>query len=197
MAIRKFLVEGWNHNASTTITVTMAGTQVFSGAVTTAVVAQYDGVTQPDSSTHYILSWDYNNADDTAEQEAACSIQVTAGAATIGRVFVSSGDTNSATWPAGIGPLIEEIDSTWYYQGYNGHPYGDASETAIPEKKNILIDGASPTLTATTPDEGTIPHGGVDNPTFDGWHFYLESGSNISYTQRIPKLISEYVAPTP
>jgi len=197
MAIRKFLVEGWNHNASTTITVTMAGTQVFSGAVTTAVVAQYDGITQPDSSTHYILSWDYNNADDTAEQEVACSIQVTAGAATIGRVLVNSGDTNSPTWPADNRPFIEEIDSTWYYQGYNGYPYGDASDNAIPEKKNILIDGASPALTATTADEGTIPRGGVDNPTFDGWHFYLESGSNISYTQRIPKLISEYVAPTP
>ena len=195
MAIRKFLVEGWNHDASTTITVTMGGTEVFSGAVTTAVVDQYDGVTQPDSSTHYILSWDYNNADDTTEQEVSCSIAVTAGSATIGRVLVNSGDTNSATWPESARPLFEEINGTWYFQGYNGFPYGDGSATAMPEKKNILIDGASPTLTATTAEEGTIPRGGVDNPTFDGWHFTLESGSTMDFIQRIPDLIDAYVAP--
>lgn len=195
MATRNFKVEGWNHDATTTITVTMGGTQVFSGAVTTAVVDQYDGVTQPDSSTHYILSWDYTNTDDTTEQEIACSIAVTAGAATIGRVLVSSGDTNSASYPEPDRPFLEQVDSTWYYFGTHNHPYGDGSDTAIPEKKNILVDGASPTLTATTTEQGLLPTGGVDNPTFAGWQFYLESGSTISFTQRIPPLIAAYEAP--
>ena len=194
MAIRKFTVEGWNHDASTEITVTMGGTQVFSGAVTTAVVGQYDGVTQPDSSTHYILSWDYTNADDTAEQEVACSIEITAGSASVGTILVSSGDTNSAGYPDATKPALV-LDSTWYYRGTNSLPYGDATANAIPEKKNILIDGSTPPLTATTAEEGGIPSGGVDSPTFNGWQFYLENGQTISFTQRIPALVAAYVAP--
>jgi len=198
MALRKFKVEGWNHDAGTTATVTMGGTQVFSGPITTAVVNPYDGVNDPASGArHFILSWDYNNSDDTTEQEVACSIEITAGSASIGAVYVSSGDTNSATYPDGERPGIEEVDSTWYYQGTNNTPYGDGSDTAIPEKKNILVDGVVPELTATTPDEGVIPTGGVDNPTFSSWTFLLESGSTISFTQRIPAEIAEYVAPAP
>jgi hypothetical protein len=199
MATRKFRVEGWNHDAGTTATVTMAGTQVFSGPITTAVVNAYDGVNEPASDgPHYILSWDYTNSDDTTEQEVACSIEITAGSASIGTVLVSSGDTNSATWPADNQQGIVEVDSTWYYQGTNAtSPYGDGSESAFPEKKNILIDGVAPVLTATTPDQGLIPTGGVDNPTFTGWQFHLDTGETISFTQRIPANIAAYVAPTP
>ena len=198
MATRKFKVEGWNHDAATTATVTMAGTQVFSGAISTPVVNPYDGVNDPASDArHFILSWDYDNSDDTTEQEVACSIEITAGSASIGSVLVSSGDTNSATYPDDGRPGIEEIDSTWYYQGTNNNPYGDGSDTAIPEKKNILIDGVVPGLTATTPDEGVIPTGGVLNPTFSHWQFHLGTGETISFTQRIPALIAAYVAPTP
>ena len=198
MALRKFKVEGWNHDASTTATVTMGGTQVFSGAISTAVVNPYDGVNSPaDDGPHFILSWDYDNSDDTTEQEVACSIEITAGSASIGTVLVSSGDTNSATYPDDARPGIEEIDGTWYYQGTNNIPYGDGSESAIPEKKNILIDGAAPVLTATTPEEGGIPTGGIDNPTFSSWTFLIENGSTISWTQRIPANIDAYVAPTP
>ena len=198
MALRKFKVEGWNHDAATTATVTMGGTQVFSGPITTAVVNPYDGVNDPASGArHFILSWDYNNSDDTTEQEVACSIEITAGSATIGTVLVSSGDTNSATYPDDALPGIVEVDSTWYYLGTNTIPYGDGSESAIPEKKNILIDGVAPVLTATTPEEGGIPTGGIDNPTYSSWTFLLESGSTISFTQRIPAEIAEYVAPAP
>lgn len=198
MALRKFKVEGWNHDAGTTATVTMGGTQVFSGPITTAVVNEYDGVNAPAADgPHYVLSWDYTNADDTAEQEVACSIEITAGSATIGTVLVSSGDTNSATYPADQQHTILEIDDTWYYLGTNHSPYGDGSESAIPEKKNILIDGAAPVLTALTAEEGGIPTGGIDNPTFSSWTFLIESGSTISWTQRIPAEIAEYVAPTP
>ena len=198
MALRKFKVEGWNHDAGTTATVTMGGTQVFSGPITTAVVNEYDGVNAPAADgPHYVLSWDYTNSDDTAEQEVACSIEITAGSATIGTVLVSSGDTNSATYPDDALPGIVEVDSTWYYLGTNTIPYGDGSESAIPEKKNILIDGVAPVLTATTPEEGGIPTGGIDNPTFSSWTFLIESGSTISFTQRIPAEIAEFVAPAP
>jgi len=198
MALRKFKVEGWNHDAGTTATVTMGGTQVFSGPITTAVVNEYDGVNAPaPDGPHYVLSWDYTNSDDSAEQEVTCSIEITAGSASIGTVLVSSGDTNSATYPADALPGIVEVDSTWYYLGTNTIPYGDGSESAIPEKKNILIDGVSPVLTATTPEEGGIPTGGIDNPTFSSWQFVLENGQTISFTQRIPAEIAEYVAPAP
>lgn len=197
MATRKFKVEGWNHDAGTTATVTMGGTQVFSGAISTAVVDPYDGVTSPaDDAPHFILSWDYTNSDDSAEQEVACSIEITAGKASIGTVRVSSGNTNSATWPTdGTGPGVTQIDGDYYYQGTNAYPYGDGSDTAIPEKKNILIDSAAPVLTATSSDEGGIPTGGIDNPTFSSWQFVLESGQTISWTQRIPANIDAYVAP--
>lgn len=197
MALRKFKVEGWNHDAETTATVTMGGTQVFSGAITTAVTNPYDGVTAPASDgPHFILSWDYTNSDDTAEQEVACSIEITAGKATIGTVRVSSGDTNSATHPTdGTGPGVILIDGNYYYEGGNNYPYGDGTDSAIPEKKNILIDGATPPLTATTAEEGGIPTGGVDNPTFASWTFLIENGSTISWTQRIPANIAAYVAP--
>jgi len=195
MATRKFKVEGWNHDASTTAIVTMGGVQVFSGAISTAVVSPYDGVTDPAAGEiHYILSWDYTNADDTAEQEVACSIEITAGSASIGTVKVSSGDTNSASYPAGNEPA-EEIDSNWYYVGLNDTPYGDGSSTAIPEKKNILIDGSSPTLLTADADLGVNePSGGISAPTFSGWQFALESGQTISYTQRIPALVAAYIA---
>lgn len=195
MATRKFKIEGWNHDAGTTATVTMGGTQVFSGAITTAVVNPYDGTTPPADDTHFVLSWDYNNSDDTAEQEVACSIAITAGSATIGTVRVSSGP-NSTSWPTdGKGAGLEEIDGDWYYQGTNQYPYGDGGASAIPEKKNILIDGATPPLTATTAEEGGIPTGGVENPTFSSWQFYLENGQTLSYTQRIPVNIAAFVAP--
>ena len=198
MALRKFKVEGWNHDAGTTATVTMGGTQVFSGPITTAVVNPYDGVNDPSSDNrHFILSWDYTNSDDTTEQEVACSIEITAGSASIGAVYVSSGDTNSATYPDDGLPGIEEVDGTWYYLGTNSFPYGDGSGTAIPEKKNILVDGVVPDLTATTEDQGLIPTGGVDSPTFTSWQFHLDTGETISFTQRIPALIAAYVAPTP
>jgi hypothetical protein len=194
MALRKFKVEGWNHEAGTTATVTMGGTQVFSGSITTAVVNEYDGVNAPaDDGPHYVLSWDYTNSDDTAEQEVACSIEITAGSASIGTVLVSSGDTNSATWPEDLRPV--QIDGNYYYPGGNGDPYGDASNSAIPEKKNILLDGLAPVLTATTSDEGGIPTGGIDNPTFSLWTFLVQSGSTISFNQRIPAEIAAYVAP--
>lgn len=198
MATRKFKIEGWNHDAGTTATVTMGGTQVFSGAISTAVVNPYDGTNSPsgsDTDTHFILSFDYNNSDDTAEQEVACSIAITAGSATIGSVRVSSG-SNSSGWPTdGTGPGLEQIDGDYYYQGGNNYPYGDGGASAIPEKKNILIDGATPPLTATTAEEGGIPSGGVSTPTFSGWQFCLENGQSISYTQRIPVNIAAYVAP--
>ena len=192
MATRKFKVEGWNHDASTTAIVTMGGVQVFSGAISTAVVSPYDGVTDPAAGEiHHILSWDYTNTDDTAEQEVACSIEITAGSASIGTVKVSSGDTNSASFPADKTNAIEQIDSNWYYRGLNDNPYGDASSTAIPEKKNILIDGSSPTLLTADADLGVNePIGGKDAPTFSGWQFALESGQTISYTQRIPVLLA-------
>ena len=198
MATRKFKVEGWNHDAGTTATVTMGGTQVFSGPITTAVVNPYDGVNAPaDDGPHYVLSWDYTNSDDTAEQEVTCSIEITAGKATIGTVLVSSGDTNSATYPVDQQLGFLQVGDTWYFAGTNGWPYGDSSASAIPEKKNILIDSAAPVLTATTPEEGGIPIGGVDNPTFSSWTFVLDNGQTMSWTQRIPANIAAYVAPTP
>tara|TARA_R110000803_G_C11850451_1_gene305800 strand:+ start:91 stop:693 length:603 start_codon:yes stop_codon:yes gene_type:complete len=196
MATRKFKVEGWNHDASTTATVTMGGVQVFSGAISTAVVSPYDGVTDPAAGeVHYILSWDYTNADDTVEQEVACSIEITAGSASIGTVLVSSGNTNSATYPTeGNDPGLVEIDSNWYYPGNNIFPYGDGSSTAIPERKNILIDGSSPVLLTADAELGVNePTGGISAPTFSSWQFLLENGSTISYTQRIPELIAEYL----
>jgi len=194
MATRKFLVEGWNHDAGTTATVTMGGVQVFSGAISTAVVNTYDGVNAPADDTHYILSWDYTNSDDTAEQEVACSIEITAGKATIGTVLVSSGDTNSASYPEGERPFLH--DGTYYYPGTNADlAYGDGGESAIPEKKTILIDGSAPVLTATSADAGGIPSGGVDSPTFSSWQFVLDNGQTISWIQRIPANIAAYVAP--
>lgn len=196
MATRKFKVEGWNHDTSTTAIVTMGGVQVFNGAISTAVVTPQssDGEESDKATQHYILSWDYTNADDTSEQEVACSIEITAGSASVGTILVSSGDTNSAGYPDATKPAIE-LDSTWYYRGTNSLPYGDATANAIPEKKNILIDGSTPPLTATTAEEGGIPSGGVDSPTFNGWEFYLENGQTISFTQRIPALVAAYVAP--
>jgi|13_taG_2_1085334.scaffolds.fasta_scaffold01596_8 hypothetical protein len=198
MANRKFKVEGWNHDAGTTATVTMGGTQVFSGAITTAVVNPYDGENEPASDgPHFVLSWDYNNSDDTAEQEVACSIAITAGSATIGTVRVSSGDTNSAGYPTdGTGPGLAQIDGEWYYQGTNNFPYGDGGASAIPEKKNILIDGNSPELLNEDTDNGIKePTGGISAPTFSSWSFCLANGQTISYTQRIPAEIAAYVAP--
>ena len=198
MAIRKFKVEGWNHDAGTTATVTMGGTQVFSGAITTAVVNPYDGTTEPASDgPHFVLSWDYNNSDDTAEQEVACSIAITAGSATIGTVRVSSGDTNSPGHPTdGTGPGLEQIAGNWYYQGGDGGPYGDEGASAVPEKKNILIDGNTPELLTADAESGVNePKGGISAPTFSSWAFCLDNGQTISYTQRIPANIAAYVAP--
>lgn len=197
MATRKIKIQGLNHDASTTAIVTWDGVEVFNGALTTAVVANYDGTNDPDGGTnHYIVSFDYTNADDTVETDHACSIRITAGAATIGNFYVSCGNDNIAAYIDADSALPAiEIDSDWYYIPGDGGFYGDGTDSAQPERTNPLVNGSTVGLLTADPDLNIgEPKGGISAPVFVNYQFQCEANDIFACNARVPRLLPVYVA---
>ena len=201
MATRKIKLYGSNTGIATEATVLFDGVEVFSGVV--------DAVTDSE-----LFGWEFTNAADADEPvhyegvyiNYTLSIAVTAGSLSIGGCKISCGNDdvakwgidNIASWDGYDGPGtsavdtgLMEIDGDWYYPAGHLFPYGDGSDTALPERINCLVDGeVPPFLTEKTRDEDIIPSGVLpDAPTFDGWYFRTDAGSTFTCQVRVPRLL--------
>ena len=183
MATRRIRIRGYNHAVNSATTVTFDGVEIFSGAVSAEVVDESDVWSTDTTIPVAIVEFEYNNADDTQETEHSLRIEVTAGQIRAGNIWVE------ATRDAAIAnsyPENERIsgefvaDGVYYYQFGDRGVYGDGSESALPERTNILINDAEP-----------ISIGYEGN--YSGQDFLLSAGDTFACTVRVPATLSTYV----
>ena len=182
MATRRIRIRGYNHAVNSATTVTFDGVEIFSGAVSAEVVDESDVWSTDTTIPVAIVEFEYNNADDTQETEHSLRIEVTAGQIRAGNIWVE------ATRDAAIAnsyPENERIsgefvaDGVYYYQFGDRGVYGDGSESALPERINILINDAEP-----------ISIGYEGN--YAGHDFLLSAGDTFACTVRVPAALSAY-----
>ena len=176
MATRKILIRGYNHAVNSAATITFDGVEVFSGALTAEAIDESDVWSTDTTNPVAIFEFEYNNADDTQETEHSLRIAVTAGQIRVGNIWIE------ATRDAAIvnsypeeERIIDEfvVDGIYYYQPGDGGVYGDQSDSALPERTNILINDAEPI---------SIGYDG----NYAGYDFLLSAGDTFACTLRVP-----------
>jgi len=182
MATKRIRIRGYNHAVNSATTITFDGVEVFSGALSAEVTDESDPYDNPDASPTEIFQLEYNNADDTQETEHSLRIEVTAGQIRAGNIWVE------ATRDAAIANSYPEnqrissefiVDGIYYYEFGDGGVYGDQSESALPERTNILINDAEPI---------SIGYDG----NYAGHDFLLSAGDTFACTVRVPAALSTY-----
>ena len=182
MATRRIRIRGYNHAVNTATTVTFDGVEVFSGALSAEVIDESDVWSTDTTTPVAIVEFEYNNADDTQETEHSLRIEVTAGQIRAGNIWVE------ATRDAAIANSYPEnnrisgefvADGVYYYLFGDGGVYGDQSESALPERTNILINDAEPI---------SIGYDG----NYAGYDFLLSAGDTFACTVRVPATLSTY-----
>ena len=182
MATRKIRIRGYNHAVNSTITVTFDGVEVFSGALSAEVIDESDVWSTDTTIPVAIVEFEYNNADDTQETEHSLRIEVAAGQIRAGNIWVE------ATRDAAIANSYPEnqrisgefvADGVYYYRFGDDPAYGDGSESALPERINILINDAEPI---------SIGYDG----NYAGYDFLLSAGDTFACTVRVPATLSTY-----
>ena len=182
MATKRIRIRGYNHAVNSATTITFDGVEVFSGALSAEVTDESDPYDNPDASPTEIFQLEYNNADDTQETEHSLRIEVTAGQIRAGNIWVE------ATRDAAIANSYPEnqrissefiVDGIYYYEFGDGGVYGDQSESALPERTNILINDAEPI---------SIGYDG----NYAGHDFLLSAGDTFACTVRVPATLSTY-----
>ena len=182
MATRRIRIRGYNHAVNSATTVTFDGVEIFSGAVSAEVVDESDVWSTDTTIPVAIVEFEYNNADDTQETEHSLRIEVTAGQIRAGNIWVE------ATRDAAIANSYPEnnrisgefvADGVYYYLFGDGGVYGDQSESALPERTNILINDAEPI---------SIGYDG----NYAGYDFLLSAGDTFACTVRVPATLSTY-----
>ena len=182
MATRRIRIRGYNHAVNTATTVTFDGVEVFSGALSAEVIDESDVWSTDTTTPVAIVEFEYNNADDTQETEHSLRIEVTAGQIRAGNIWVE------ATRDAAIANSYPEndrisgqfvADGVYYYIYGDWGVYGDGSESALPERINILINDAEPL---------SIGYDG----NHSGHEFLLSAGDTFACTVRVPAALSTY-----
>jgi hypothetical protein len=182
MATRKIKIRGYNHAVNSATTVTFDGVEIFSGALTAEVIDESDVWSGEGANPVAIVEFEYNNSDDTQETEHSLQIEITAGQIRAGNIWVE------ATRDAAIANSYPEnerisgdfvVDGIYYYTFGDGGVYGDESESALPERTNILINDAEP-----------ISIGYEGN--FSGMDFLLSAGDTFACTVRVPKILETH-----
>ena len=182
MATRRIRIRGYNHAVNSATTVTFDGVEIFSGALTAEVIDESDVWSTDTTTPVAIVEFEYNNADDTQETEHSLRIEVTAGQIRAGNIWVE------ATRDAAIANSYPEnnrisgefvADGVYYYLFGDGGVYGDQSESALPERINILINDAEPI---------SIGYDG----NYAGQDFLLSAGDTFACTVRVPAALSTY-----
>ena len=184
MATRKIKIRGYNHALNSAATVTFDGVEVFSGTMSAEVIDESDVWSTDTTTPVAIYEFEYNNADDTQETEHSLRIEVTAGQIRAGNIWVE------ATRDAAIANSYPEnrrisdefvVDGIYYYRygdgGVYDDVYDDISESALPERINILINDAEPI---------SIGYDG----NYAGYDFLLSAGDTFACTVRVPATLS-------
>ena len=182
MATRKIRIRGYNHAVNSATTVTFDGVEVFSGALSAEVVEESDVWSTDTTIPVAIVEFEYNNADDTQETEHSLRIEVVAGQIRAGNIWVEA--TRDAaianSYPENQRISGEFVAAGVYYYPYgDGGVYGDQSESALPERINILINDAEPI---------SIGYEGNNS----GQSFLLSAGDTFACTVRVPATLSTY-----
>jgi len=177
MATRKIIIKGYNHAVNSAATVTFDGVEVFSVALTAEVVDESDVWSTDTTNPIGIFEFEYNNADDTKETEHSLRIAITAGQLRVGQLWIEA--TRDAavvnSYPENRLPAVD-IDGSYYYRPGDLGVYGDGSESALPERTNILINDAEP-----------ISIGYEGN--YAGQQFLVSAGDTFACTVRVPKIL--------
>ena len=112
--------------------------------------------------------------------EHSLRIEVTAGQLRAGQIWVEA--TRDAaiinSYPENEFPAVD-IDGNYYYVPGDQGVYGDQSESALPERINILINDAEPI---------SIGYEGNNS----GQQFLLSAGDTFACTVRVPATLSTY-----
>lgn len=182
MATRKIRIRGYNHAVNSAATVTFDGVEIFSGALSAEVVEESLVWSTDTTNPVAIFEFEYNNADDTQETEHSLRIAVTAGQIRAGNIWIE------ATRDAIIANSYPEnerisgefvVDGIYYYPFGDSGVYGDQSESALPERTNILINDAEPI---------SIGYDG----NYAGHDFLLSAGDTFACTVRVPKILETH-----
>ena len=186
MATRKIIIKGQNHAVNSAITVTFAGVEISSGAVSTEVIDESDvwsAIRPIDINRDELVEFEYNNADDTQETEHSLRIEVTAGQIRVGNIRVEA--TRDAAIANSYPTKFESefvVDGVYYYTPGCTPPYAGRSESGLPElpeRINILINDAEPIVIGS---EGN----------YAGHTFLLSAGDTFACTVRVPAILSTY-----
>ena len=177
---RKIKLNGSVVASPASITVSVDGTQVFSGTV--GADAELD--------TAIVLSeLNIDNADDTVWATKNLVVSVTAGIVKIGTMpadigTVADGYDFAADVDAdGNGKGNQQDGSGYYNPGRNSSPYGDATE-----RTSILVNGSAP----STLDNGGFDPGPTGSEHWSGWFFEVAAGETFSTTLRVPPTYTNY-----
>ena len=180
MTTRKIQIKGYNHAVNSAATVTFDGVEISSGALSTEVIDESDVWSGEDVTPVAMFEFEYDNADDTQETEHSLRIEVTTGQLRAGQIWVEA--TRDAaivnSYPEN-GLNIVDIDGNYYYVPGDQGVYGDQSESALPERINILINDAEPI---------SIGYEGNNS----GQQFLLSAGDTFACTVRVPATLSTY-----
>ena len=181
MATKRIRIRGYNHAVNSATTITFDGVEVFSGALSAEVIDESDVWSKDDTNPVAIVEFEYNNADDTQETEHSLRIEVTAGQIRVGQIWIeATRDAAIVNSYPGVGfNGANEIAGVYYYNPGDQGVYGDGSESALPERTNILINDAEPI---------SIGYDG----NYAGHDFLLSAGDTFACTVRVPAALSTY-----
>ena len=191
MANRTIKIYGLNHDASTSLTVSWAESQVYSGTLSAAVV-DYDDTW--DTSTDVadqveLFEFTYANADDTTESNHSLSVTVGAGSCSIGSIYdISNNDNaNYDTYPTDGKPPVVDIGGKWYWNPgsfgiyHDGTAPNDTLANSVINANTFAINGTACELPASA-DAGYA---------WEGYHFHLANGDVFTSTVRVaPTLVT-------
>lgn len=165
-----FVLEGWLNEPSN-ITVTVGGTQIFSGDVTGNVGETID-----------LCSFN-------AESPASVSVTTNSGSCKSGQVRYLQ-----TTWPAwddtstyAFQALVAHNVSIWEataniaansIPGINPEWKWLCSQWSPDKRTSIELDGAAPAWPAAEPYPGGTP----ENPDWSGWFFDVNAGNTLTFT---------------
>jgi hypothetical protein len=189
MANRTIKIYGLNHDASTSLTVSWDGAQVYNGTLS-AAVADYDDtwdVTTDVADQVELFEFTFDNADDTAESNHSLSVSVGSGSCSIGTIYdISNNDNaNYDTYPAGGKPPVIDIGGKWYWNAGQFGIYHDGTE-ANATQANSVINANTFAINGTAVD---LPDTADAGYAWDGYCFHLINGDVFTATVRVAETL--------
>ena len=189
MANRTMKIYGLNHDASTSLTVSWDGAQVYNGTLSASVV-DYDDtwdVSTDVADQVELFEFTFNNADDTAESNHSLSVTVGTGSCAIGTIYdISNNDNaNYDTYPADGKPPVIDISGKYYW---NPGSFGIYHDDSAPNETqaNSVINANTFAINGTAVE---LPASADTDYAWEGYHFYLNNGDVFTATVRVAETL--------